>query len=303
MSTLIKLFFAFFVGLFFGGFLLFGQTACSQPQQDAAENLLGALSDGVDETLENPSELVFAGQIANEAGAWQNNYVVVLFKGSEEIARTTSHLMNSGLTSNGPMDGVFELRTRNEYELTLTHEVYDGTNNRLDMSTVPGVVGTRYIGRWLGQLKPNDIQTFHVAGKQLTYSVVVLPVPQAELTEAYQPGHLRLNGQTLITDQADVIANDQIVIVATAVPQPTPIPQHTIELVLLPSNNNGEDWHLQLTGYYGNRWDVWERFVAGYGYPMSWEMFKDAVLAHNPQLESDGFVFYADKAYLLPSMQ
>lgn len=303
MSTLIKLFFAFLVGLFFGGSLLVSQTACSQPQQDAAENLLGVISDGVDETLENPSELVFAGQIANEAGSWQNDYVVVLFKGSEEIARTTSHLMNSGLTSNGPMDGVFELRTRNEYELTLTHEVYDSTNNRLDMSTVPGVVGTRYIGRWLGQLTPNDIKTFHVAGKQLTYSVVVLPVPQAELTEAYQQGHLRLNGQTLITDQADVIANDQIVIEATAVPQPTAMPPSSFQLVLLPSNNNGADWHLQLTGYYGNRWDVWERFVIGQGYPMSWETFKEAVLVYNPELVSDGFVFYPEKAYRLPATQ
>ena len=303
MSRLINLFFAFLIGLFLGGFLLFGQTACSQPQQDAAKEFIGAVSTSVDDTLETPTELVFAGQIADEAGRWQNGFVVVLFKNGEEISRTTSRMMNAGLSNNGPMDGVFELRVPNQYELTLAHEVYDETNNLLAMKTVPGMVGTRYIGRWLEELTPNDIKTFQVAGKQLTYSVVVLPVPEAELTEGYQAGHLRLNGKTLITDQTDVIADGGIVVAATAVPQPTATPQHAIELVLLPTQNNGADWHLQLTGYYGNRWDVWERFVAGYGHPMSWETFKEDVLAHNPQLVDDGFVFYPEKVYFLPSTQ
>ncbi|MBK8900498.1 MAG: hypothetical protein IPM53_04890 [Anaerolineaceae bacterium] len=301
MSRLIKLFFVFLVGLFFSGMLLISQTACSQPQQAAARNLLGEVSTRVDDTLETPSDLVFAGQIANEAGAWQNEYVVVLFKNGEELTRTTSRLLNSPLSGKGPMDGVFELRVSNVYELSVNHTFYDDANNQLQMSTVPGLMGTRYIGRWLGELNPSDIRVFHVGEKQLTYSVVVLPVALAALSDAYQPGRLRLNERTLLTDQTDEAANGAVVFMATAVPQPMPAPESNIQLVRLPSQNNGQDWHLQLTGYYGNRWDVWERFVAGYGHSMSWETFKEAVLVHNPHLESDGFVFYPNKLYLLPA--
>ncbi len=289
--------------LLLGLLLLLGQAACSPGQRTAVAQAAQVLSDEVDETLQKPSELVFAGQIANDAGNWQNEYVVVLFKNGEEQTRTTSRLLNSPLSGKGPMDGVFELRISNVYELTVNHKFYDDANNQLQISSVPGLVGAGYIGRWLGELNPNDIQVFHVGEKQLTYSVVVLPVPLTELPDAYQPGRLRLNDKTLLTDQTNEAANGEVVFMATAVPQATPVPQSNVQLILLPSYNNGQDWHLQLTGYYGNRWDVWEHYVAGYGHSMSWEYFKEAVLSHNPQLESDGFVFYPDKVYFLPATQ
>ncbi len=287
----------------FLGLLLLSQAACSPNQRTAVAQAAQVFSDEVDETLEKPSDLVFAGQIANDAGDWQNEFVVVLFKNGIEQTRTSSRLLNSPLSGKGPMDGVFELRVANDYELTLNHKFYDDANNQLQMSTIPGLMGTRYIGRWLGELNPNDIRVFQVGEKQLTYSVVVLPVTLDKLPDAYQPGRLRLNERTLLTDQTDESINGGLVSITTPAPQPTPVPQSNVQLVLLTGDNYGPEWHLQLTGYYGNRWDVWERYVAGYGHSMSWETFKEAVLVYNPHLEADGFVFYPDKTYLLPAAQ
>jgi hypothetical protein len=193
-------------------------------QRTAVAQAAQVFSDEVDETLEKPSELVFAGQIANDAGDWQNEFVVVLFKNGIEQTRTSSRLLNSPLSGKGPMDGVFELRVANVYELTLNHNFYDDTHNQLQMSTVSGLMGTRYIGRWLGELNPNDIRVFQVGEKQLTYSVVVLPVTLDKLPDAYQPGRLRLNERTLLTDQTDQSVNGGLVLIATPAPEPTPGP-------------------------------------------------------------------------------
>lgn len=302
--------------IFLFGLLVLGQVACSPNQRTAVANAAAVINNGVDESLQIPDDLVFAGQISDASKQWVNNYVIVLFKNGKEMARTHSQLHESPLSGQGPMDGVFELRINNEYDLTTEHEfLQDGLP--LTMRPVNGMMGQAYIGTWF-DLAPNNFRVIKVPGKQLEYAIVVLEMPLNEVPTGYQRGNLAFENGRLLINQQDNQQNlivEHITEVATVVPTPQaavqmvsttvnkPAPQSNFELVLLPSNNNGEDWHLQLTGYYGNRWDVWERFVAGYGHPMSWEMFKDAVLAHNPQLESDGFVFYADKAYLLPSMQ
>jgi hypothetical protein len=277
--------------------------ACSPTQREEMLHLGEAISNEVDRTLEKPSDLVFAGQIEDENGRWLNNCVVVLFKNGEEVSRTTSRLMNSAYSNNGPMDGVFELRIPNVYELTLTHEFYYSDRNRVTMTATPGLVGTRDLGVWFGDLNFKDRRVVHIPDKQLEYALVVLPFPQDELPESYLKGHLSLNGGTLVTNLPEATGNERLAVQATAVPNPSPTPQSNIQFTVLPSLNNGLDWHLQMTGYYGNRWDVWQRFVAGRVPGMNWETFKESVLVHNPQLENDSFVFYPDKAYLLPMNQ
>ncbi|MCP4419420.1 MAG: hypothetical protein GY805_22630, partial [Chloroflexi bacterium] len=133
---------------------LFSQVACSSSQRIAAVNAAAAISNEVDAKLEEPSELVFAGQIETEDGRWQNNFVVVLFQNGEEKARTTSSLLDAPLSERGPMDGVFELRIRNEYKLSDTHIFYDQDSNETAMRPVSGMVGTQYIGIWYDDLNP-----------------------------------------------------------------------------------------------------------------------------------------------------
>lgn len=302
--------------ILFSFLLLLGQIACSPNQRTAVANAALAISNDVDESLQLPDDLVFAGQISDANLQWLNNYVIVLFKNGKEMARTHSQLHESPLSGQGPMDGVFELRITNEYKLTANHEfLQDGLP--LTMRPVNGVMGQAYIGTWFN-LKPGSFHVIEVQDKQLEYAIVVLDMPLSEVPTGYQRGNLAFEDGILLINQQEnqqnlVVAN--VAEAATAVPTPhvdvqtvstsvnKPAPQSNPQLAVLPSHNNGQDWHYQLTGYYGNRWDVWERYVAGRGHSMSWEYFKEAVLVYNPHLETDGFVFYPDKAYLLPPTQ
>lgn len=284
---------------------LFSLSACSPTQRDGIVQIGQAVSKQVDTALEEPSELVFAGQVEDENGRWLNDCVIILFKDGEEVVRTTSRLMESAFSDNGPMDGVFELRIPNTYKLTLAHEFYVTDTSLMEMKTVPGMVGMRSLGTWFSDLNPNDLRVLNVPDKQVEYALVVLSMPLSELPDSYASGNLAFqNGMLVIeAEQAGGRGGAEATAVETATPvvQLIPVPTQTnIQFTLLPSRNNGLDWHWQMSGYFGNRWDVWERFVAPRNPGMDWNTFEYAVLAHNPQLETDGFVFYPEKSYLLP---
>lgn len=59
-------------------------------------------------------------------------------------------------------------------------------------------------------------------------------------------------------------------------------------------------WTRQLTGFGGSRWDCWAKQVQGSVPGLTWEQFRDGVLAYNPQLNADGRLFQPFKSYLLP---
>jgi hypothetical protein len=279
---------------------LFSQVACSANQRTAAVNAAAAISNGVDSSLEEPDELVFAGQIEMEDGHWKNNYVAVLFQNGEEVARTTSRLLDAPLSEEGPMDGVFELRVKNEYKLTLNHGFYYYPDQAVvPMKPVSGLVGTRYIGTWFGNVSPDSMRIISVPEKQLKYAIVVLAMPQNELPANYRRGNLSLDDDVLVIG-SDVEAEDETM---TAEITAVSTPQSNVQFTVLPNNNGGLAWNMQMRGYYGTRWEVWEYFINGRVPGINWETFKESVLVHNPQLEADGFVFYPDKTYLLPLNQ
>lgn len=278
---------------------LFSQVACSPSQRSAAVNAAAAISNEVDATLEEPSELVFAGQIESAEGDWQNDYVVVLFKNGEEVVRTTSRLLDAPLSGSGPMDGVFELRVSNDYKLALTHEFYDSSRNLISMQTVAGMVGTRYIGIWFGDLNPMDMQVIAVPEKQLEFAVVVLEYTQDNLPESHLRGKLSLDGGILVI-HPDVEDEDGTM---TAEITAVPTPQSNVQFTILPNSNGNLAWNLQMTGFHGTRWEVWEYFLDGRVPGVNWETFKESVLFHNPHLETDSYLFYSDKTYRLPLNQ
>ena len=277
--------------------LLFSQFACSPNQSNNGLQL------GPTPTTapKHPVELVFAGQVADENGRWLNDCVVVLFKNGEEVARTTSRLMESAFSRQGPMDGVFELRIPNVYKLSVAHEVYEQANGRILLNLLPGATDKRYLGTWFDDLEPTATRVLTLPDKQLEYALAVLPMPQATLPEHYAPGQLTFEGGFLVITEEDTAkVEGETVVQVTAVPTANPSLAINVQFKLLPSRNAGQDWHLQMSGYYGTRWEVWEKYVAGRGSSLSWETFKYAVLVHNPHLEADNFVFYPDKTYLLP---
>jgi len=50
-------------------------------------------------------------------------------------------------------------------------------------------------------------------------------------------------------------------------------------------------WTRELTGFYGNRWQCWERFVCDDVDGITWREFCSRVLEINPVLVDDGYVF------------
>ncbi len=62
-------------------------------------------------------------------------------------------------------------------------------------------------------------------------------------------------------------------------------------------------WTRELSGYSGNRAEVWEKFIAEPVKALvTYEQFLQDVAQHNPTLEADGFVFSAGKVYTLPQV-
>lgn len=300
MSRSTNLRFSLPLVMFFLVIFTLSQIACSDAQQSAAEKLLGGVSNRIDAVLEEPAELVFAGQIVNGENNWQNGYVVVLFKGEEEIARSVSGLRENPLVAKGPMDGVFELRVANDYKLTPSH-VFTYTNNmKLEMETVSGLVGTQYVGGWLQELQPGAVQIIQVAEKQLRFTVVVLDMLQSDLPESHGPGRLAFNVKDNLLVTNVKTAEELAAEAETAVANITVTNQTNVQFSLTTDHSTTSVWNTRMIGYSGSLWDVWQNLVAGRNPNMSWETFRNAVSVYNPQLETDGYVFHAEKSYWLP---
>jgi hypothetical protein len=59
-------------------------------------------------------------------------------------------------------------------------------------------------------------------------------------------------------------------------------------------------WDRQLTDFFGHRWACWRKYVRGKVQGLDWETFMEEVVAKNPHLADDGYVFRSNKSYLLP---
>ena len=274
--------------LIFSIILLLGtlsQAACSSTQQAAAETFLGSISNRVDDTLSQPTELVFSGQIVNDEGEWQNGYVVILFKDDQEVTRAVSGLRNSALTPSGPMDGVFELRIKNEYELTEAHPFYYTNEVQVEIKTVPGLVATQYLGAWLGKLNPKDLRIIKVPDKQVNYTIVVLDMKQETLPETHLPGRLAFDVDTGEM-HIDVNASSNV-------------PKFTS----LANASSDSIWQTQMSGFSGTAEELWQLHLSAKVQNMSLETFLAVVTVYNPQLEADNLIFHKENTYIVPLQQ
>jgi len=59
-------------------------------------------------------------------------------------------------------------------------------------------------------------------------------------------------------------------------------------------------WTRTLTGFYGHRWNCWQKFVMNQVAGITWVEFRDQVVEHNPTLRADGYILRAHKRYKLP---
>ena len=58
-------------------------------------------------------------------------------------------------------------------------------------------------------------------------------------------------------------------------------------------------WTRQLSGFAGTRWECWTKYLKDRVPGLTWEMFCEPALAHNPSLGAD-HLFKADQTYLIP---
>jgi len=59
-------------------------------------------------------------------------------------------------------------------------------------------------------------------------------------------------------------------------------------------------WDDHITGFHGNRGQYWDWYLEGQVPGLTRIMFKDDVVAYNPVLQDDGWVFKPDKVYRMP---
>jgi hypothetical protein len=63
-------------------------------------------------------------------------------------------------------------------------------------------------------------------------------------------------------------------------------------------------WTHEITGFHGNRWNYWEQHLQDKKIPgLTWHIFMEEALRHNPQLEADGYIFKAHKTYKMPAVE
>ena len=77
----------------------------------------------------------------------------------------------------------------------------------------------------------------------------------------------------------------------------------TTQSYTLPRNTiTGADvgWDRTISGFSGNRWLCWQKFVAGRVLGLTWTEFAEQVMAQNPHLDANDGNFYAHHTYQVP---
>ena len=59
-------------------------------------------------------------------------------------------------------------------------------------------------------------------------------------------------------------------------------------------------WTREVSDYSGNRWNCWQKYVVQDVAAITWQEFREQVLAHNPSLQETGGRFEAGQLYFLP---
>ena len=249
----------------------------------------------------SPSAIVFVGKVTDpNTGTWLNDYTVIVYLNGEEIGRTVSKRDEYVHTGQGVFDGMFVVYVENHYKLTVEDEFVDlDTRQSLEMSSPDNNSSSRYIYRWFGEKKPDELIRIGVPAKQIEYDIVVMPVSNAELPEAFLNGPTTIDGNGGVRVPLDT--DGQVIVVgANGSNAGKGGGFQKLEGQKSEKNVGSVIWERQLTHFYGNRWQAWQLYVAGQVPGMTWEQFKDGVVQHNQHLMQTGYVFQYDQVYLLP---
>ncbi len=273
--------------------------ACSPTQLSAFNAGVENLNQEIDQTLQTADGFIFAGKVTDTTSRkWLNDYLVIVFLNGEEIGRHVSTLDKFANSGEGKHDGLFKVAFPNTYELTSETFFLRSDGEFMEVSTAYGPLGTaQYLYTWFGEIAPGRLIRIQVPDKQIEYAIKIMETPATNLPEgllAFGQAQLTATGQVVTTyvNKETDLGTGSIARTATTIPN-TMIETDNIQEVR---------WTRTLSGYYGNRYDVWERFIQPTVPNLSWNEFKEQVLIYNPQLVTDGNIFYADKLYIIPEM-
>jgi hypothetical protein len=279
--------------------------ACSAEPIEQFDRMISGVNQTASLNTQSTDSIILAGKVTDPAtNKWLNDYLVIVFLNGEEVGRFISSLDKFENSGEGKHDGLFKVAFPNTYELTPETFFLRSDGDFMAVSTTP-----RYLYSWLGEMAPGSLIHIQVPDKQIEYAIKIMEAPVTELSEDY-----------LARGQAQLTSTDQIV--APAIPEISEVgyggaengaqvesnstvePNSTVELDSTTESIMSQEvrWTRTLSGYYGNRYEVWERFVQPTIPGLSWNEFKEQVLIYNPQLVTDGNIFHTDKLYIIPEL-
>ena len=281
--------------------LVAAAASCTSTQENILQGALESANRRIDEAYITASHIVFTGKVIDANGMWLDNYLVILYLNGEEISRDVSRLQKFSESEIGVHNGLFKIEVSNVYELSAEDQFVLPDGPTMTMSNSEGFVGnTATVYKWFGDLQPGQLMRIQVPKKQIEYALYISPTAIGSLDAEIQYGKTQLSAAGDVT--AYVYADGLNSALATSAPVPKPaatsVPDRRSQAPL--AKENQVTWTHPLTGFFGNRWEVWERYVMGRVPGLRWQEFKEQVLIYNPHLVDDGFVFYPGKSYLLP---
>lgn len=274
--------------------LAFAAVSCTPIEDRIFAGTLENINERIDKAYITASHIAFTGKVVDANGMWLDNYLVILYLNGKEIGRDTTRLQNYDESQVGPYNGLFKIRVRNDYQLSAEDTFVLSTGQTMTLANGEGFVGnTATIYKWFGDLRQGITVHINVPSKQIRYTLYVSPTAVSALPSEIQ------HGVTVLNEAGGVVPYSSVDSLAPATASPVP----EVNSQLSRASAGQLSWTYSLTGFFGNRWEVWERYIVGRVPGMSWETFKEQVLIHNPHLRQDGFVFYPGKTYVLPEVQ
>lgn len=147
-----------------------------------------------------PDEIKLVGHIYDEANSRPNNYLVILYREKEEIARDMTHLGKFAVDEEDEQnDGYFELTVPNEYQLTRCSMPEGFRQDHIGYDLPGPSNGTTFLWRNFEEIEAGTIERIDIEDRNKKYTLVVFPESVDHFpAEIANPTYLDQNGNVTI---------------------------------------------------------------------------------------------------------
>ena len=148
-----------------------------------------------------PDQIRIAGHIENQSNSYPNNYLVILYRGNDELSRSITRHGNFDIDEkNEPRDGYFELTVPNEFQLTRCSMLMDFKEGRNGSGLMQFGNETVYLWHYFVDIVAGTYQPLNIETDERKYTLVVLPdnLNQFPREISIYPTYLDQNGKVAI---------------------------------------------------------------------------------------------------------